>query len=66
MAVRDCANEPLAARAAAVKPGHFGGGAALVDEDQTLRAQFRLTGAPLHSRLGDIGPILYRASGLVH
>jgi hypothetical protein len=52
MAVRDCANEPLAARAAAVKPGHFGGGAALVDEDQTLRAQF--------------GPILYRASGLVH
>ena len=62
MAVRDCANEPFTPRAAAVKPGHFGGRAALIDEDQALRAQFRLTGAPFRTRLGDIGPILLRSS----
>ena len=61
MAMRDGADEPFAAHAAAVKPGHFGGCAALVDEDQVLRAQFRLTGAPFHTRLGDIGPILLRS-----
>ena len=32
------------------------------DEDQVLGVRFRLTGAPFHTRLGDIGPILLRSS----
>src|SRR5206468_10800563 len=56
--VRNRADQPLAPGATAVKPGHLGGGAALVDEDQTFLADVRLTGAPLRARLGHIGPIL--------
>ena len=60
--VRDCANQPLATRTTAVKPGHLGGRAAFVDKDQALRFHISLTGAPFQARLGDIGPILFRGS----
>ena len=51
-------DEPLAARASAVKPGHFGRCAGFVDKHQIVRAPFGLPRPPLLARFRDVGAVL--------
>ena len=51
-------NQPLAARASAVEPGHLGRGAGLVDKHQIVRPPFGLLRPPLLARFGYVGAVL--------
>jgi hypothetical protein len=57
-AVRDLGDEPMAARATAMGPGHVGLGPGLVDENQLVGRQLRLPCAQLLPGLRDVRPIL--------
>jgi hypothetical protein len=48
----------VAARWAAVKPGHVRLGPGFIDEDQFARVQARLLLAPFGARLGDVRTVL--------
>ena len=65
MSVGDGADQPLALRRAAVKPGHVGLGRCLIDEDQLVRVKVPLLLAPFSSRRSNIRPVLLsRPQGL--
>ena len=51
-------DEPLAARASAVEPGHFGRCAGFIDKDQIVRSPFVLLRPPLLASLRYVGAIL--------
>src|SRR5438067_3539142 len=50
--------QPLAARGAAVEPGHLGAGAGFVDEDELVGIDKRLRRAPDAAPSRDIGTVL--------
>jgi hypothetical protein len=60
MTVRHATAEPLAAAAAAAKPGHVGAGAGLVDEDEPARVKRSLALFPTLARFGHVRPVLLR------
>jgi hypothetical protein len=58
MAPRHAADDPVAARRTAAQPGHIGGSAGFVDEDQPGRIESGLIRFPGDTRFGDVRPLL--------
>ena len=58
MAPRNRRDEPLAARASAAEPGHFGRCAGFVDKDQIVRSPFILLRPPLLASFRYVGAVL--------
>ena len=59
VAVRHLINEPYALRGPAIKAGHLGGGASLIDEDKFLRIKGLLLFPQGPAGHRDIGPVLF-------
>jgi hypothetical protein len=62
MAVRHGGDQARAERAAAVAPGHVGGGAGLVEKDEARRVHEALPDAPQPAFAGDVGALLLGCS----
>ena len=58
MALRPCGNQPLAARAAPVVPGHIGLGPRLINEHEPAGIKPALSTLPAGAVLGDLRPLL--------
>jgi hypothetical protein len=58
MAMGRLGDRTLGRRAAAIAPGHVGGGRGLVDEREALGSHEALPGAPAAALRGDIRPVL--------
>ena len=63
MPVGDGSAQPLAAWGAAMRASHIGGGPGLVDEDQPVGVEIRLTIEPLPTPRQNVWTILLRSMG---